>query len=152
MDENTTTEVEETEVDETKVPQQLRDALKRQTEEAAKWKAHVMQSSYEQLKLDPDMGLGKAIAKEYEGDPTVEALASYAQDEYGYTPPVGEENPQAAEIANQQTRIDQAAVGAGSIVTPTEDDVLAKAEAERDNATTMAIKGQQVANMMRPRS
>ncbi len=40
---------------------------------------------------------------------------------------------------------------AGSVAAPTQVDALAKAEAEGDHATSLAIKGQQMAEMLKPR-
>lgn len=130
---------------------QLRAAEKAAREQAAEYRTLLMQNAYTQVGLDPEAGLGKAIAKEYDGKPTTEALAEYAKVEYGHTPPVGSDHPDAAIITGQQAQLDAAAQGAGSIIPPKEADVLAKAEAEGDAATSMAIKGNQVARMFQGR-
>ena len=109
----------------------------------------LLANAYQDLNLDPATGLGKAIAKEYDGDPTLEGLAKYAKDEYDYEhTPADPTHPDAAIIAQGQAALDQVGQTAGSVVAPTEGDRLAKAEAEGDYATTMAIKGQQVADLM----
>ena len=151
MDEATT----ETEITEDApkgdAPKQLRDALKRANAENTKLKGQIMAGAYEELGLDREAGLGKAINKEYDGETSLEALAAYAQAEYGYAPPVGTDHPEAGVITAQQAQLDAAAQGAGSVVPPTELDALAKAEAEGDAATSMAIKGNQVARMFQGR-
>jgi len=50
-------------------------------------------------------------------------------------------HPMAAAIADQQERLDQTRATAGSVVQPGQNDVLAKAEANGDWHTTMAMKG-----------
>lgn len=132
-------------------PKQLRDALKRANAENTKLKSQIMAGAYEELGLDPTTGLGKAIQKEYDGDTSVEGLAAYADNEYGYKPPVGTDHPEAGVITTQQAQLDAAAQSAGSVTPPTELDALAKAEAEGDAATSMAIKGNQVARMFQGR-
>jgi hypothetical protein len=155
MAENETTETEET-TDEGSVKdsgpiKQLRAAEKAARAEAAEFRTLLMEGAYNQMGLNPDEGLGKAIAKEYDGKPTAEALAAYALDEYNYTAPAGQDHPDAAQITGQQAQLDTAAAGAGSVVAPKEEDILAKAEAEGDYKTTMAIKGNQVAQMFQGR-
>lgn len=64
--------------------------------------------------LDPEQGLGKAIAKEYDGTITQEAIAEYAAEEYGHSysadaTPTPEPNVQAEAIAaatEQQAQIE----------------------------------------------
>jgi len=106
--------------------------------------------SFKAIGLNVDEGYGKAIALSYDGEPTEEAVAAYAKDEFGYVHQVDPQtHPQAAQIQDQQQRLDQIGQTAGSVTTPSQNDVLAKAEAEGDYGTTMAIKGQQVADMFR---
>jgi hypothetical protein len=105
-----------------------------------------MESSFEALGLDPNSGLGKAIAKEYNGEVSTDALAQYAADEYGYTPPIQEDNPVAGQIQQEQGRLDEVGKQAGSVPTPSRNEVLAKAEAEGDYRTTLGIKGAEVAS------
>ena len=115
-------------------------------------RTQLLDRSYTELGLDPTKLVGKAIAERYEGEPTTEALATFAKEEYGYEPlPVEAVHPQAQAIAQGQAALDQIGQTAGSVASPAEGDVLAKAEAEGDYATTMAIKGQQVADMFQTR-
>ncbi len=152
MDETeATTEVAE----KTEKPEEAK-GLRKQLNDAhaviAKQRTDILTPAYEQLGLDPSRELGKAIAKEYEGEASFDALAKYAKDEYGYeyiTP--DPTNPLAADIAQGQAALDQIGQTAGSVVAPNEGDRLAKAEAEGDYATTMAIKGQQVAAALQGR-
>ena len=138
--------------DKTDKPEEAR-GLRKQLNEAhatiAKQRTDILTPAYEKLNLNPESGLGKAIAKEYEGEASFDALAKYAKDEYGHEfTPVDNAHPQAAEIVQGQAALDQVGQTAGSVVAPTEGDVLAKAEAEGDYVTTMAIKGQQLADML----
>ncbi len=129
----------------------LRKQLEASLEREKGYRTQLLSTAYADVDLDPTTGLGKAIAKEYDGEASAEALALYAKAEYDYTKPeaVAELNPQAAVITQEQAALDLAGQTAGSVpVAPTQGDALAKAEAEGDYATTMAIKGQQLADLM----
>jgi len=129
----------------------LRAQLEKSNARANKYKTQLLATAYDDLGLKADEGLGKAIAKEYDGEPNAEALATFAEEEYGYTKPEPVEvNEQAQRIAQEQQNLDTAAATAGSIVSPTTEELLAKAEAEGDVQTSMAIKGAQVAAMFQP--
>ncbi len=148
MDEETTEVTEKTEK-----PEEAK-GLRKQLNDAhaviAKQRTDILTPAYEQLGLDPSKELGKAIAKEYEGEASFDALAKYAKDEYGYEhTALDPTHPDAAIIAQGQAALDQVGQSAGSVVTPTQGDNLAKAEAEGDYATTMAIKGQQLAALLK---
>ena len=128
--------------------------LKDQQTEIATLTTQLLATAYEELNLDPEKELGKAIAKEYTGAPNVDALAAYAKEEYGYVRPEAVEpvTPQAQQIAQGHAALDQVGQTAGSVpLAPEEGDVLAQAEAAGDYGTTMAIKGQQMADMLKTR-
>lgn len=96
--------------------------------------------------LDPTTGLGKAIAKEYEGEASPEALAQYAKDEYGFEPQQATENPIAGQVVAGQAALDAAGQHAGSVPLPNETDELAAAEAEGNVGKAFAIKSNQMAS------
>ena len=126
----------------------LRSKLEEALAEVKQLKAEKMVGEFKEAGLDPTKGLGKAIAKEYDGEISKEAIQEYARSEYDWEPPVVEEpNPVAQAIAQEQAALDQAGRTAGSVVQPNQADLLAKAEAEGDYQATMNIKGQQVAQM-----
>ena len=148
MDEETTEATEKTEK-----PEEAK-GLRKQLNDAhaviAKQRTDILTPAYAKLGLTPDKELGKAISKEYEGEASFDALAKFAKDEYGYEVPATEEShPDAEAIVQGQAALDQVGQVAGSVVEPTQGDVLGKAEAEGDYATTMAIKGQQLAAMLK---
>ncbi len=155
MSEEETTEVVEEEQKETGkgLRAQLEKTLagsKAKDDTIADLTTRILSGAYEQLNLDPTTGLGKAIAKEYDGDASFDGLAAYAKEEYGYeAPAVDEQHPQAQQIAQGQAALDQVGQTAGSIVPPTQQDALAKAEAEGDHATSMAIKSAQLEGLMK---
>ena len=127
-------------------PVQLRARLKAVQAQNAELRAGQMAQVYAAVDLDPSTGLGKAIAKEYDGDMTVEALTAYAGDEYGYVVPEAPTNPQAQAIQTEQSRLDSAAQGAGSVpVAPTQGQAIAEAEQAGDFSTAMNLKGDQMA-------
>ncbi len=150
MSEETTTEVVEEEA-EKETGKGLRAQLEASIAREKKLKSTILDSAYTAIGLDTSTGLGKAISKEYEGEASQDALTKYAKDEYDWEPPEKEVvHPQAEAIAQGQEQLEQIGQTAGSISTPTKGDDLAEAEAKGDYATTMAIKGQQVADLLNP--
>ncbi len=130
----------------------LRRQLEATLAENKQLKADKLAGSFKEIGLDPTTGLGKAIAQVYDGETSTEALAEFAETEYGHTAEVvPETHPQAAAINQGQAALDQVGQGAGSVPVPTQADTLAKAEAEGDYQKTMAIKSAQVADMFQPR-
>jgi hypothetical protein len=131
----------------------LRGQLEKSLVENKKLRSTILTEAYAKLELDTDKGLGKAIAKEYEGEASFDALAEYAKNEYGHEAvEVAPDNPVVPSITDGHTALDQLGQTAGSVpLSPTDGDVLAEAESTGDYATTMAIKGQQMADMMRTR-
>lgn len=153
MPEDTTTEPVEDVAEESDdpsegmAPKPLRQAYNRTVAENRKLKAQIMETAYEDAKLDPATGLGKAIAKEYDGEPTKEALLAYAKEEYGYELAPTPENPQQEIIRQQQAALDGVTVVSSPVVPLDEQEALAKAEAERDFDTAGAIKANQLAKL-----
>lgn len=127
----------------------LRKQLEASLDENKTLKSKILSDSYGKLELDTTTGLGKAISQMYEGPADFDSLAKFAKEEYGYEPEALEEqHPEAQTIADGQKQLDQLGQTAGSVVAPNEGDVLAKAEADGDYKTTMAIKGQRVADSL----
>ena len=157
MAEATTEETVETPDPEAKAKTEakgLRGQLENALDDNKKLRSTILTEAYVKLDLDTETGLGKAIAKEYEGEASFDALAAYAKDEYGheYAAPEVQEDPVVQDIAQGHQALDQIGRTAGSIpVAPTDGDTLAEAEAKGDYATTMQIKSQQMADMMRQR-
>lgn len=142
-----TTDAPEEVVTEASGPKQLREALKRSQEEASGYRTQLMSSAYQEVGLNPNEGLGKAIAKEYDGEPTSAALAEYAKTEYKYESEVTPENEKSTQIAAGQTVLDK--VDAVSIhTTPkTEMEELAKAQSDGDLTKQGQIKANQLGKM-----
>ena len=111
----------------------------------------LLDPAYQKLGLNPEAGLGKAIAKEYDGAASYEALAEFAQTEYGHVAPEVEADahPQAAAIHAEAEKLDKVAGSAMSVVPTTQLDDLATAEADGDYQKTLDIKGQQLADMLK---
>ena len=131
-------------------PKGLRAQLNAALAENKDLKADRREAAFAEAGFDVTKGLGKAIDKEYTGVLTSEAVLAYAETEYGHVNEAVSAHPEAGQITAAQERLDQAGQTAGSIpVAPTEAGALAQAEADGDYATTMAIKGNQVAEMMR---
>ncbi len=97
--------------------------------------------------LDPQLGLGKALVEKFdEGKLTIENLAEVAVAEYGHVVPEGQ-HPQAQQIAQGQADIDALQATGGSVAPFTQGDKIAKAEADGDTTTSIALKGDQLINM-----
>jgi len=125
----------------------LRAQLEKVLAENKKPRSDKLASTFNGIGLSVEAGLGKAIAKEYDGELSVDAVAAYAESEYGYVKP--EATHQAAQqIAQEQARLDTV----GQVTTPVQpvntNERLAKAEAEGDYMTASAIKAAQMQQMM----
>jgi hypothetical protein len=140
------------ETEETKDPDEPKGLRKQLADAHARLKVFEVnerQVAFNDAGLDTSTGIGKAIAQVYEGDVSKDAIRKFATDEYG----VQFENPeethaQATEITQAQERLDGVTETAGSVAELTAGDALAKAEADGDYITTMAIKGQRVADSL----
>ena len=74
---------------------------KRLKSENKELRSRILESDLAAIGLKSDEGLGKAIAKEYEGELTTEALATFARDEYGHDSGVTTQVP--AEVQSLDT-------------------------------------------------
>ena len=149
MVEDTTDTTEQASVDEKETGKGLRAQLEKTLAENRKLKAREMTRSFSEIGLEPDKGLGKAIAKEYDGEISTEAILEYAKNEYAYTPPVSDGAPPiAGQVAQEQARLDTVGQSAGSVATPTTNELLAKAEAEGNVQESLRIKAAQLEAMM----
>jgi len=104
------------------------------------------------LQLDPAVGIGLVLTEQYDAGDLPLADIAAAAAKYGHVTPEAQPapHPQAEQIAQGQAQLDSIGQTAGSVVPPTPEDALQKAEAEGDYATTLAIKGQQMADMLKP--
>lgn len=130
-------------------PKQLREALKTEKARTAKLTKQLMGQAYEDAGLDPEKGLGKAIAKEYKGDPTEEALLEYAKTEYDYEKPEAPDNPQAQTIADEQKKLDNVQTTSTSTAPLTDQDALQKASIDKDPVTAGRIKSDRLRALMK---
>lgn len=124
----------------------LRKKLEQSIARVKELEAAAMDRAFNDLDLDPESGIGKAAAQTFDGDPA--ELGAYVATEYGYN---GPQNPMIAQIAEAQASLDQISETAGSV--PAEspfDQQLARAESTGDYQQTMAMKSQQVANLLNP--
>lgn len=92
-----------------KANKQLQNHNKRLESENASLRARVLEGDLATIGLTTESGLGKAIAKEYKGELTAEAVAAYAKEEYGHES--GEapaQVPQAVQATQQIDQLNQA--------------------------------------------
>ena len=125
---------------------EIADLKQRLSEREDENRATSMNFAFESIGLNPNEGIGKAVAVTFDGEP--DQLEQFALEEFEYEY-AGAPHPMYAAILDQTARLDQVGQTAGSIAEPSQADVLADVEAKGDYATTMRIKGQQVANMFR---
>lgn len=90
-----------------KEPAELRAAYEREKERRKAAEQSVLKTKVEAIGLNPDEMLGKAIVKEYDGELTKEAIAAFAQDEYGYEPPSTPAQPEPTPGQTEQARADK---------------------------------------------
>lgn len=124
-------------------PKELREYAKRQSEQAAKYKGIALENSFAKIGLDPTKGLGKAIAKEYDGEPDAESLLEFAKTEYEYEP-VAADHPNQQKIDAEQAKLDAVQVSSTSVTPDNETELLRKASADGDLKTAGAIKAAQL--------
>ncbi len=141
--------VEETQEKDPDEPKGLRKALADAHARIKVYEVNERAVAFKDAGLDTTTGIGKAIFQVYEGEVSQEAITKFANDEYGHQVSVDTEivHPQAQQIAEAQQRVDDLTSTGGSVADLTQVDALAKAEAEGDYATTLAIKSQQLTDM-----
>jgi hypothetical protein len=105
----------------------------------------LMESTFKAVGLDPAKGLGKAIAKEFDGEPDAEQLRQFAIEEYGWEPPTPE-NPQAEVVVEAQGRVQAATAGADSVPVQPIDFQIQEAEEKGDFASAVSLKVQKYRN------
>jgi len=144
---------ETTETTETNEPAQetgkgLRAQLEKALAENKGLRAGKLADSFKAIGLDVDNGYGKAIAQNYDGEITIEAVTAYAKDEFGYVKPEAT-HPAAPVIAQAQAQADQFGHVATSVQPVSSlSEQLAAAEAAGDHELIGAIQGQQMQDMM----
>ena len=111
MEENTQIE-NATEVvdDSTDGIKQLREEYKKLKAENKQFKANAMNTALGSLGLSADKGIGKAVTKLYDGEPTVEAIKDFVSQEFGEVS--NSEQPSATPEVNNnvveaQSRVEQ---------------------------------------------
>ena len=110
--------------------------------------ADKLEKAIQGVGLSTEEGLGKAIAKDYSGELTVEAVAAFAETEYSYKRPE-QQHAQAQTIVNEQARVDQIAqVTVPVTSTMTEAQAIAEAEAAGDFDRAGAIKAGQMQRLV----
>lgn len=82
---------------------QLRGHTKKVESENSALREQVMKTHLAEIGLNGETGLGKAIAKEYDGEYTVEAIAAYAKAEYNHEHESGSTPPEVARQAKVET-------------------------------------------------
>ena len=123
----------------------LRKELESTKAENKQLKADARARAFGDAGLDTTNGLGKAISQVYEGEATPEAVSAFAQEEYGWVRQEAvETHPAAQAIHEGNARMEQVSQHAGTVAPLNDEQALAKAEAEGDVQTTMAMKAAQV--------
>lgn len=145
----TTKEIEEVteSTPEANGPKELREALARSNEDRDKYKGMALADAFSKVGLDTSKGLGKAIAKEYEGDPTPEALAEYAETEYGWEAAETPENPAAPQITQANEKLENVQNESVSTEPKTESEAITKATADGNLQEAGRIKAGQLREM-----
>jgi hypothetical protein len=133
-------EVQEAQTSTPDGPAELREAYNRTKEENRALRQQLMGTHLSSIGLDPERGLGKAIAKEYSGDMEVEAIAEFARNEYGHEGQATS-SPQVAAAQRVDTLDEYAEPVPASI--PTDDPRIAalqEAASKGDIKSSIALK------------
>lgn len=83
---------------ESQTPAELNRYVKQVEKENKALKAQLLGSHLKGIGLDPERGLGKAVARDYQGDFSAASVVEFAKDEYDhvYEPPNPEEQEEAS--------------------------------------------------------
>lgn len=105
-------------------------------------KVALMEAAFEKVGLDPTKGIGKAVAKAWEGEPDADAIRQYAIEDWDWEPPAeaGQGHPLAGEINAAQQRVNGAVQGAEGVPVEQIDLDIAQAEERGDFASAMSLK------------
>lgn len=127
--------------------------LRRQLEEALEenktLKAERREQAFKDAGLDPKRGIGRAVAKLYEGDADVEAIREFAKDEFEWQPPTGDGDgeqlsPEEQQRLEGEQRVQGVANSALPPRTPSDADRIQEAETNGDWDTANRLKAQQL--------
>ena len=122
----------------------IREENKSLKDELEGFKAQAKVSVFKDAGLDTTQGIGKAISQVYSGDINVEAIQSYAAEEYGVTAgaDVGQQDGIREEIQDSQTRLTN--ITKNSVVDSFNSDDLVeaikKSEQQGDVKNSMRLK------------
>jgi hypothetical protein len=117
-DENTTSELEEN-----SAIKNMRATIEREQARNAELTQQLVGQHLQTLGLEPDRGLGKAIAKGYDGEVSADAIAAYAKTEYDYEPQAAP--PAAEQAVQQQQRVAQFGSASAALQPQGPEDVIA---------------------------
>ena len=127
-------------------PAGLREALKRAEAENAELVAQAnvqrtrtMEAAFTALGLDPSKGIGKAVLKTYEGEPSLDEVKAFAEAEFDWK---SSTDPAAALVDDAQSRVDAVTNTAAPVVAGRDQlqTAIAAAEEAGDLAETMRLK------------
>ena len=134
----------EAEVSEDKNWKAMREENKALKEKLEVFEAQAKVSVFKDAGIDTTQGIGKAISQVYSGDLNVEAIQTFAAEEYGVTAgaDVGQQDGIREEIQDSQTRL--ANINKNSVVDSfnTDDlfEAIKKSESEGDVKNSMRLK------------
>jgi len=91
---------------------QLREEFKKIKAENKQLKGQAMHSALNEIGLNPEVGLGKAVTKLYDGDVTTASIKQFVETEFGEVNAIDAATPQEMPPANQnvvdaQSRVEQ---------------------------------------------
>lgn len=144
-------EVEDTENEqESSVLRAIRRELKNVKKERDELKSFQRSAVFKEAGLDPNKGIGKAIAKLYDGEPDVDAIREFAAAEFDWEPDAtqtngnNELNEAEQERLSAQQRADQLRTNTEPVLPPDLDTQIADAEKAGDVRTSIALKQQKL--------
>ena len=110
----------------------LRDYARRQKDENTVLRGQLLEVHLDKIGLKPGEGLGLAIAENYDGAPTAEAVAEYAKSKYSYEAPKVEtpDDPAATQAAEAQKQLENLQSQSNPVVPTNRQDKIAELDAK----------------------
>ena len=147
-------EVEDTENEqESSVLRALRRELKNVKKERDELRGFQRTATFKEAGLDPNKGIGKAVARLYDGELDVDAIREFAAAEFDWEPDASQTTTQQElteveqERLSAQQRADQLRTQTSPVLPPDLEKQIEDAEKAGDIRASIALKRQKLANV-----
>lgn len=128
----------------------MRTRIDELTEENQKLAGRVRESAFKEAGIDVTEGMGKAIARLYEGDSDPQAILEFAETEFGWNPSAGDQasggpstgtpSPGVQRVRESQERMDRVGTSSSPADSDTLDRQIEEAQKRGDVDASMSLK------------